>query len=201
MANFGPLAAEIGSGVWGTPANFNGFRVLAALPQRRRSQEANQSLHDVWPSPALVHYIYILRGSCALKEFRNVQNSLKVQVLSYPILAALLHGTPAAGVSQSLRRGTRNRITELSQRSPPIFGWAAITLGLAHILVFWHTVYSWLILNCVVTEFCTHKIRVFSLEFPNLADIGATVCKTVRPMLSDHCLSVLFCLTVCLSCL
>jgi len=29
--NFGPLTAEIGSGVWGTPANFNGFRVLAAL--------------------------------------------------------------------------------------------------------------------------------------------------------------------------
>ena len=27
MANFGPLTAEIGSGVWGTPANFNGFRV------------------------------------------------------------------------------------------------------------------------------------------------------------------------------
>jgi len=31
MVNFGPLTAEIGSGVWGTPANFNGFRVLAAL--------------------------------------------------------------------------------------------------------------------------------------------------------------------------
>jgi len=29
--NFGPLAAEIGLGVWGTPTNFNGFRVLAAL--------------------------------------------------------------------------------------------------------------------------------------------------------------------------
>jgi len=26
-----PLAAEIGPVVWGTPANFNGFRVLAAL--------------------------------------------------------------------------------------------------------------------------------------------------------------------------
>ena len=35
MANFGPLTAEIGSGVWGTPANFNWFRVLAALLQRR----------------------------------------------------------------------------------------------------------------------------------------------------------------------
>jgi len=31
MVNFGPLAAEIVSGVWGTPANFNGFRILAAL--------------------------------------------------------------------------------------------------------------------------------------------------------------------------
>ena len=31
MVNFGPLAAEIGPVVWGTLANFNGFRVLAAL--------------------------------------------------------------------------------------------------------------------------------------------------------------------------
>jgi len=30
-----------------------------------------------------------------------VQNSLCVQVLPSPILAALLHGTPAAGVSQT----------------------------------------------------------------------------------------------------
>ena len=33
MANFGPLAAEIVSLVSGTPGNFNGFRVLAALLQ------------------------------------------------------------------------------------------------------------------------------------------------------------------------
>jgi len=31
MANFGPLTAEIDPVVWGTPANFYGFRVLAAL--------------------------------------------------------------------------------------------------------------------------------------------------------------------------
>ena len=31
MVNFGPLAAEIVSLAWGTPATFNGFRVLAAL--------------------------------------------------------------------------------------------------------------------------------------------------------------------------
>jgi len=31
MVNFGLLAAEIGPVVWGTTANFNGFRALAAL--------------------------------------------------------------------------------------------------------------------------------------------------------------------------
>jgi len=31
MGNFSPLPAEIDSLVWGTLANFNGFRVLAAL--------------------------------------------------------------------------------------------------------------------------------------------------------------------------
>jgi len=35
MVNFGPLTAEIGWWVWGTPANFNGFRVLATLLQWR----------------------------------------------------------------------------------------------------------------------------------------------------------------------
>jgi len=31
MVNFGLLTAEICWRVWGTPANFNGFRILAAL--------------------------------------------------------------------------------------------------------------------------------------------------------------------------
>jgi len=33
MANFGPLTAEFGSGVWGTPANFSGFLILTSLLQ------------------------------------------------------------------------------------------------------------------------------------------------------------------------
>jgi len=94
MVNFCPLAAEIGPVLWCTPANFNGFRVLAALLQRRRSTEANQTLHDVWPSPGLVHYIYIFGGSCPVTEFCQVQNSLCIlQVLRACILVALLHGT------------------------------------------------------------------------------------------------------------
>ena len=65
-------------------------------------------------------YIYTFGGSCPLTKFCPVQNSPYVQVLRSPILAALMHGTPAASVSQTLRRGTRNGITELSQRVPPM---------------------------------------------------------------------------------
>jgi len=65
-----------------------------------------------------------------MTEFCLVQNSLYVQVLHSPILATLLHGTPAFGVSQILRRRRRNGVMELSQRAPPIFGRAAITSGI-----------------------------------------------------------------------
>ena len=86
MVNFGPLAAEIGSGVWGTPANFNGFRVLALLLQRHHSAEANQTLHHLWPYPGLVDYIYIFGGCCPVTVFCQVQTSLCIlQVLHSPI--------------------------------------------------------------------------------------------------------------------
>jgi len=80
------LVAEIVSLVCGTPATFNGFRVLASLLQRRRSTEANQTLHNVWLLPGLVDYIYTFSGCCSVTEFCQVQNSLCVlQVLRSPI--------------------------------------------------------------------------------------------------------------------
>jgi len=42
MVNFGPLAAEIDPVVWGTPANFNGFRVLACSVTARKSSSERQ---------------------------------------------------------------------------------------------------------------------------------------------------------------
>jgi len=74
--------------------------------------------------------IYTFGGLLPLREFCQLQNSLCVQVLRSPILAALLHDTRAVGVSQTLQRGKRNGITELSQTAPPVFGMAAITLGI-----------------------------------------------------------------------
>jgi len=50
--------------------------------------------------------------------------------LAFSYIGSVTAGTPAAGVSQTLRRGTRNGITELLQTAPPIFGWASMTMGI-----------------------------------------------------------------------
>jgi len=52
MVNFGPVTAEIGLPVWGTPVNFNGFRVLASLPGTAATSlnGSQPNFHDVWPS-------------------------------------------------------------------------------------------------------------------------------------------------------
>jgi len=104
MVNFGPLTAEIGSGVWDTPAHFNQFRVLGSLLHRRRATEVYQTLHDVWPSPGLVHYIDF-GGSCPVTEFCQVQNSLCVQLLRSPYWQRYCTALEQlVGVSQTLRR-------------------------------------------------------------------------------------------------
>jgi len=48
-----------------------------------------------WAATLCIHF----RGLLLLTEFCPVQNSLYVQVLCSPILAALLHGTRAVGIS------------------------------------------------------------------------------------------------------
>jgi len=121
MVNFSLLAAEIFSLVWGTPANFNGFRVLASLLKRRRSTEANQTLHNVWPLPGLVDYIYIFGGCCSLTEFCQVQNSLCV--LSFALSYWQRYCTAVEQWAQA-------KLCGVEHRARPIFGRATITLGI-----------------------------------------------------------------------
>ena len=97
ILNFSLLTAEICWRVWGTPANFNGFRVLASLLQGRRSTKVDQSLHYVRPYPGLVYHIYIFGSSCPVMELCHVQNSLCV------------HLCTIAQVSSQLRHLSTNR--------------------------------------------------------------------------------------------
>ena len=118
MVNFGLLAAEIVSSVWGT-ANFSGFRVLASLLQRRRSTEANQTLHTVWSLPGLVDYMYVF-GGCL--EVCQVQSSLCVfQVLRSPIRSV---------TARQSSSGREPNFYGVEHRAPPIFGRATIRLDI-----------------------------------------------------------------------
>ena len=71
MVNVGPLMAEIGSGVWGTPANFNGFRVSASLLNRRQPNFA-RCWAVSWACTLYIHFFALLPPNGILP----VQNSL-----------------------------------------------------------------------------------------------------------------------------
>jgi len=72
-----------------------------------------------WAGTLYIHFWGLLPPDEILP---GVQTSLYVEVLRSPILAASLCGTQAAGISQTLWHPTRNGITELLQRAPPMFG-------------------------------------------------------------------------------
>jgi len=111
----------------GHPSKFQrvsrvGF-VTAPTSLNEDQQNFAQCLAVSWAGTVYVHF----GGSCPLTEFCQVQNSLCAQVWRCPVLAALLHDTPAAGVSQPLWRGTRNwnygtfAPRHFQQRALPIF--------------------------------------------------------------------------------
>jgi len=125
MANFGSLTAEIGWRVCGTPANFNGFRVLPSLLQRRRSTEVNKTLQDVWPSHGLVHCLYIFGALTPNGILPAAKFTLR------PSLAFSYIGSVTARHSNS---GSQPNLVawywEWNYGTFAIFGWAAITFGI-----------------------------------------------------------------------
>jgi len=101
--------------VCSTPAYFKGYRFLASLLQQRCSTEVNQTLHDAWPSPARYTIYKVFGGSCPLTNFASCKihfASKSCILLFWQRYCTSLHGT--VGVRQTLRRGTRNGITQLS---------------------------------------------------------------------------------------
>ena len=128
VANFGPLAAEIGSGVWGTPSNFNGFSsldfVTAATSFTGGQPNVVRCLAVSWAGTLYIHF----RGLLPPDGISQHAKFTLRPSIAFSYIGSVTARHSSSGVSQTLRRGTRNGITELSQRAPPIFGWAAITL-------------------------------------------------------------------------
>jgi len=127
MVNFSPLTAEIGSRVWGTTANFNG--ILASLLQRRRSTEVNQTSHDVWPSPGLVHYIFIFGNCCPQRNFSRC----KIHFASKSCIFLYWQR-----YCRALEQWVSAKLCGIQQRSPLISSRVAITFGIGP-----HSSFSW----------------------------------------------------------
>ena len=71
MVNFGQLTAGIGSGAWCTPANFNGFRVLAALLHGTLVLGVSQTLRRWKRAPLIFGRAAIMLGIGPHKLFRS----------------------------------------------------------------------------------------------------------------------------------
>ena len=118
-----------------------------------------------------------------------MQNSLCIQVLHSHILAALLHGTRAVGMSQILRHSTRNGIKELLYRALPILGRTAIMLGIdPHSSLF---CYCWVM--CMVIN-ATQEITVSYHKHVQCSQKVDTMnCSyRVRHIISEHELTFTF---------
>jgi len=106
MANFGPLTAEISSGVRGNPANFNSFRMLASLLQRRRSPEGRPTKRCTMLGRLLGCYtIYTFRGLLRPNGILpGAKCTLRPSLAFSYIGSVTARHSAAAGVSQTLRR-------------------------------------------------------------------------------------------------
>jgi len=160
MVNFGPPTAEIDLGVWGTPANFKGFRVLASLLQRHCSTEANQTLHNVWLFSGLVHYIYIFWG--LLPRYRILP---RAKFTLRPSLALSYIGSVTARHLSSGRQpnfSVLSRVRHLYSAGRPSC-WA-----LAHILVCdyfsWFFIFVFSVLTKILARKSMSKLTYFVLS-------------------------------------
>jgi len=127
MVNVGPFAAEIGLPVWCAPANFNGFRVLASLLQRRRSTEVSQTLHTVWPSPHIYTSVYIFGALAPNGVLQRAKFTLRLS-LAFSYIGSVNARHSSSGCQPNFT--TLNRGCHLYSAGPPS-RWA-----LAHILVY-----------------------------------------------------------------
>ena len=105
MVNFGLLVAEIVSLVWGTPANLNGFRVLAELLHgtlvlgvsqtlRHRTEGATyirQGGHHVghWPT-FLVCYKLLYKAVCYIKIIYYTLKMIIYDVISNAFMLCVI---------------------------------------------------------------------------------------------------------------
>ena len=127
MVNFGPLTAEIYLPVWAPQQISTGF----ASWQRYCTNVAQLRPTKLWPSPWLIHYIYIFGAFCPKGNFARykIHFAFKSCILLYwqRYCRAL---EQRASVKFAACYKEWNYAQRRNVSASPIFGWAAITLGI-----------------------------------------------------------------------
>jgi len=131
MVNFGTLTAEIRWRVWGSPANFNRFLVLALLLHWRRSTQVSDTLQDVWLSPNVCTFLGVLPPNEILPAAKfTLRSSLAFSyigsVITWPLTSC---HQPNCGVVQGMELWNCRRGHHLYSS-----GWPSCVPS-AHILV------------------------------------------------------------------
>ena len=103
MVNFGPPTAEIGWRVWGTPANFNGFRVTAPTSLNGGRPNFAWCLAISWAGTICIHFREFLPHNGILP---GVKFTLR------PSLALCYIGSIAARHSSSCRRQPNDGVVQ-----------------------------------------------------------------------------------------
>jgi len=144
MVNFSPLTAEICWRVWGTPANFNGFRVLASLLQQCRSTEVNQTARCLamsWTGTLYIHLPGLLphNGILPHAKFTFLHPTLAFSYIFQHFCTALKQWMSAkvCGIVQGMELWHFRRGHDLYSA-----GWST-RWALAHILV-----------SSIISSFC-----------------------------------------------
>jgi len=117
MANFSLLAAEIVSLVWGSPANFNGFRVCSDVAQRK-------------PTKLCTMFGRLLRGYTTYTFWRLLPRNGILPGAKFSLRPPSLALSYWQRCCTALEQWARAILCGVEHRAPPIFGRATITLGI-----------------------------------------------------------------------
>jgi len=81
-----------------------------------------------WAGTLFIHFRSLLAPDGILP---GAKFTLRPRLVFWYIGSVTARQSSSGRVSRTLRSGTSNGITELSQRAPPIFSWTAITWGIS----------------------------------------------------------------------
>jgi len=135
------------------------FATKACIDNRNKVVKQRYLLHMSWQYGEL-------RPTSGWDRFDNLGHPSKFQRVSR---LAFVTAATSLNWSQPNLCYTRNGITELSQRTPPIFGWAAITFCIGpHSSLYLNTVSNATLKDCRLVVYCRQtdaaRNRTFSFR-------------------------------------